>query len=53
MMLIMNFVQVFRFFENLILESQIKKIIKSRILVEYNLKFEKIKSLQKTGEDSN
>ena len=35
------------FLENLILESQIKKIIKSRILVEYNLKFEKIKSLQK------
>ena len=35
------------FLENLILESKIKKIIKSRILVEYNLKFEKIKSLQK------
>ena len=35
------------FLENLILESQIKKTIKSRILVECNLEFEKIKSLQK------
>ena len=36
------------FLENLILESQIKKTIKSRILVEYDLEFEEIKSLQKT-----
>ncbi len=35
------------FLENLILESQIKKTIKSRILVEYDLEFEEIKSLQK------
>ena len=35
------------FLENLILESQIKKITKSRILVQHNLKFEKIKLLQK------
>jgi len=35
------------FLENLILESQIKKITKSRILVQYNLEFEEIKLLQK------
>ncbi len=35
------------FLENLILESQIKKITKSRILVQHNLEFEKIKLLQK------
>ena len=35
------------FLENLILESQIKKITKSRILVQHNLEFEEIKLLQK------
>ena len=35
------------FLENLILESQIKKITKSRILVQHNLEFDKIKFLQK------
>ena len=35
------------FLENLILDSQIKKIAKSRILVQHNLEFKKIKSLQK------
>ena len=35
------------FLENLILESQIKKTTKSRILVQHNLEFEEIKSLQK------
>ena len=35
------------FLENLILESQIKKITKSRILVQHNLEFEEIKFLQK------
>ena len=35
------------FLESLILESQIKKTIKSRILVEYDLEFEEIKLLQK------
>ena len=35
------------FLENLILESQIKRITKSRILVQHNLEFEAIKLLQK------
>ena len=35
------------FLENLILESQIKKTTKSRIFVQHNLEFKKIKSLQK------
>ncbi len=35
------------FLENLILESKIKKKTKSRIMVQHNLEFKKIKSLQK------
>ena len=35
------------FLENLIMESQIKKMTKSRILVQHNLEFEEIKLLQK------
>ena len=35
------------FLENLILESQIKKITRSRILVQHNLEFEEIRLLQK------